>query len=501
MKRLSDALKVRAQYQSDEIAHDDTRRQLTYAEWDREADEIGGGLAAAGLKSGDRVFLPISNANAVEMAIALIATLRAGGVACPVNPRLTLNEMREYAALIEPTLCITNLPERVAGVGVGQLFTADAMPRDLSALPDQASFDPRADAEILQTSGTTGGKLKGVVVSHPDLLGHTDGRNRDNSRSTMHALPFTGSGGNLGVCILPIRGGATSYTLPKFDPAAFLGWAQEKRPDTIYLVPSMLRLILDLPSVRDYDLTGVKWLLTGTAPLPHDSIVRALELWPHIRMRNSYGMSEGGIGLSTRSKEALLKPGCVGRLPAHMQLRDEGGAVVTTPRQVGEIYGKQANPRRYWRDEQATRESFVGGWTRTGDLGYVDEDGDLIICGRSKELIIRGGYNITPLEIENALYRHPAVKDAAVVGVDHEVLGEDVAAAVTLQTGASATPDELQAWCQEHLADNKVPRTILILPELPLNPNGKFLKRELKPALQAAADQRRARASAPAGPS
>ena len=496
VRRLPDALKVRAQNQADEVAHDNMRRVLTYAEWDREADEIGGGLVAAGVKPGDRVFLPIGNDNACEMAIAVIATLRAGGIACPVNPRLTPKEMQEYAALLEPTLCITNFPERVEGVSVGPVFTVDAMPRDLAALPDQASFDPTADAEILQTSGTTGGKMKGVVVSHPDLLGRADGISRDNSRSTMHALPFTGSGGNLGVCILPIRGGATSYTLPKFDPAAFMAWAQEKKPDTIYLVPSMLRLILDLPSVRDYDISATKWLLTGTAPLPHDSIVRALELWPHIRMRNSYGMSEGGIGLATRSKEALLKPGCVGRLPPHMQLRDEDGKVVTTPHQIGEIYGKQANPRRYWRDEKASSESFVDGWTRTGDLGYVDDDGDLIICGRSKELIIRGGYNITPLEIETVLYDHPAVKDAAVLGVDHEVLGEDVAAAVTLQHDTTATPEELQAWCKEHLADNKVPRTIVILPELPVNPNGKFLKRELKPVLQEAAAKRKATAKA-----
>ncbi|MBV9841906.1 MAG: hypothetical protein JOY99_10345 [Sphingomonadaceae bacterium] len=126
----------------------------------------------------------------------------------------------------------------------------------------------------------------------------------------------------------------------------------------------------------------------------------------------------------------------------------------------------------------------------------MDADGDLILCGRSKELIIRGGYNIAPLDIETVLHDHPAVKDAAVVGVAHEVLGEDVAAAVTLLSSAQATPDELQAWCRERLADNKVPRTILILDTLPLNANGKFLKRELKPLLEKAAAARRAMAAA-----
>jgi acyl-CoA synthetase (AMP-forming)/AMP-acid ligase II len=494
VKRFPDALKVRAEHQPNDLAHDDTHRTLTFAQWDREADEIGGGLAAAGLRPGDRVFLPISNANAVEHAIAVVAVLRAGGIAVPVNVRLSEKEISDYAELIEPRFAITNTPDKVAHLNLARTWTVDDMPRDIGALPDQASFDPNADAEILGTSGTTG-KIKGVVVTHPDLLGKIDGISRDRSRSTLHALPLTGSGGNLGVLTLPIRGGATTYTQPHFDPAGFLKLVEEKKPDTVYLVPTMLRLILDLPNVRDFDFSAVKWLMTGTAPLPHDSVVRSLELWPHVRMRNSYGMSEGGIGLATRSREAVLKPGCVGRMPPHMQLRGEDGNPVPQG-EVGEIWGIQANPRRYWRDEAATKSAFPGGWTKTGDLGYVDEDGDLIISGRSKELIIRGGYNITPIEIETVLHGHPAVANAAVVGIDHEVLGEDIAAAVTLRPGASATPEELQAWCKEHLADNKTPRTIVVFDELPYNANGKILKRELKPVLQEAAAARKAKAQA-----
>jgi long-chain acyl-CoA synthetase len=238
----------------------------------------------------------------------------------------------------------------------------------------------------------------------------------------------------------------------------------------------------------------VKWLLTGTAPLPHDSVIRALELWPHIRMRNSYGMSEGGIGISTRADE-VRKPGCVGQMPAHMQLRDENGDP-TARGEVGEIYGRQPNPRRYWNDPEASAASWVDGWTKTGDLGFVDEDGDLIICGRSKELIIRGGYNITPLEIETVLFDHPDVKDAAVVGISHDVLGEDIAAALVLRPGASATAEDLTAWCRAKLADNKVPRTMMFFDALPYNQNGKVLKRELQPALEDAAAARKKAAQA-----
>lgn len=493
VRRISDALKVRATHQRDEIAHDGINRQITYAEWDREVDEVGGGLAAAGLQPGDRVFLPISNAHAVEMAIAVFAVFRAGGIACPINTRLTPKEITDFAALTTPRWCITDVPDVVGGLNLDGSWSVDAMPRDLAALPDQAALDPDADAEILGTSGTTG-KIKGVVVSHPDLMKGVTGTNLDRSRSTLNALPLTGSGGNLGIVMLPARGGATAITQPKFDPKGFLELVKAKQPNLVYLVPSMLRLILDHPDVADYDFAGVKYLMTGTAPLPHDSVKRAMDLWPHVRMRNSYGMSEGGIGIGTTSQEQVLKPGCVGKLPEHMQLRDEAGTVVTQPGVVGEIYGFQTHPRRYWNDDEATAASFIGGWTKTGDLGYIDEDGDLIMAGRSKELIIRGGYNITPLEIETALHLHPAVQQAAVVGVEHEVLGEDIAAAVTLRPGQTATPDEIIAFCRQHLADNKVPRTLLILADMPLNPNGKILKKELVGPLSEAAKARRAAA-------
>ena len=482
---------MRASRQKDEIAHDDTRRQISFAEWDREADEIGGGLAAAGLVPGDRVFLPISNLHAVEMAIAVFAVFRAGGIACPVSTRLNPKEIAEYAALCEPRFCITDAPDLLRDIKLAGCWTVDSLPRDIAALPDQESLDPNADAEILGTSGTTG-KIKGVVVSHPDLMTGVSGTNMDRSRSTLHALPLTGSGGNLGIVMLPARGGAMAITQPKFDPKGFLDMVREKRPNLVYLVPSMLRLILDHPTVGDYDFDGVKYLMTGTAPLPHDSVKRAMELWPHVRIRNSYGMSEGGVGVGTSSKEQVLKPGCVGKLTKNMELRDEDNVVITKAGVVGEIYGWQKHPRRYWNDGEASAASFAGGWTKTGDLGFVDEDGDLIMAGRSKELIIRGGYNITPLEIETVLHLHPAVQQAAVVGVPHEVLGEDIAAAVTLRPDQSATSEDIIAFCREHLGDNKVPRTLVVIDNMPLNPNGKILKKQLaEPLAKAAADRRK----------
>lgn len=491
VRRISDALKVRSVHQADEVAHSDGYRHLTYAQWDRAVDEVAGGLTAAGLTPGDRVFLAISNEYVLEMATAVFACFRSGGIACPINVRLSAKEIADYAALCEPRFAITESESLVSGVNLAGCWHPADMPRDISALPDQNAMDPNADAEILGTSGTTG-KIKGVVVTHGDLMnGGVTGLNRDRSTGTLNALPLTGSGGNLGIVMLPARGGATAITMPKFDPKGFLELARTKKPMLLYLVPSMLRLILDHPDVANYSLEGIKHLMTGTAPLPHDSVVRAKALWPHLRMRNSYGMSEGGIGIATTTQEQVMKPGCVGKLMEHMELRDEAGNKVTQPGVVGEIFGKQKNPRRYWRDDEATATTFTGGWTRTGDLGYVDDDGDLILAGRSKELIIRGGYNITPLEIETILHQHPAVQQAAVVGIDHDVLGEDVAAAVTLRPGINAASEDIIAYAREHLADNKIPRTLLVLAEMPLNPNGKILKKDLKPVLQQAAAERK----------
>jgi long-chain acyl-CoA synthetase len=489
--RIPDVLRIKAGLIPQRIAHDDTRSVLTIAEWDREADDVGGGLAKAGLRSGDRVLLPITNDNATEMAIATLGIMRAGGIAAPVNPRLSEDEILEYTRLLEPRFAITNVPEKVAGLGLQQMWAVTAMPRASKVLPDQSQFDARSDALIVATSGTTG-KIKGVVCRHADMTQRMDPDGVDrHANSTLHALPFTGSGGMQGECLLPLYRGHTCYTQPKFDAGGFLRLVGEKRPTTIYLVPSMLRLILDHPDAAKADFSSVRYLVTGTAPLPRDSVLRTLALWPHVRMRNRYGMSEGGVAISTTTREQLLKSGCVGRMPPHMQLRDELGNIITEPNTVGEIYGLQQNPRRYWRDESGTDAAFPGGWAKTGDLGYVDDEGDLILSGRSKELIIRGGYNITPVEVETVLFSHPAVEHAAVVGVAHDILGEDVAAAVSLRAHTSATQSEIEAYCRQRLADNKVPRTIVILDALPYNQNGKVMKSQLKPILEQAAAARR----------
>jgi long-chain acyl-CoA synthetase len=491
VRRLPDVLAVRAAATPDTIAHDDTSTQLTFAQWHRSADAVGGGLAAAGVAPGDRVLLPVTNAHATGFAVAYLGALRAGAIAVPVSPRLSPDEVAYFADLVGARWAVTDVPERIAHLDLARSWHVTEPPSAPEALPDQSALDADGDADIVSTSGTTG-RPKGVVFSHADLLGRVgDGTGSARSSRLQHALPFTGFGGCHGMMLSPLQFGSTLITQPAFDPVGFLDLVASREPDTLHLVPSMLRLILDLPGAERHPMTSARWIITGTAPLPHDTVERVVALWPHIRVINTYGMTESSFSISTRGA-SVRKPGCVGRPdPATLQLRDADGAVVADGVE-GEIWTRSTHRRRYWNDPDTTAATWQDGWLRTGDLGVVDADGDLLITGRAKELIIRGGYNIAPAEIEDVLHAHPAVSEAAVTGVPHDVLGEDVAAAVVLRPGAAATPDELVAWCRERLASNKVPRTLVVLDELPHNQNAKVAKRELAPVLAEADRARRA---------
>ena len=494
IRRITDVLKAKVGLIGDRPAHIFRDSVLTFAEWDRQADEVAGGLAAAGLRAGDRLFIAISMEHPFAITIASVAAMRVGAIACPVNMKLSRSELREYSNLLEPRFTITDQPEQISDIKVERSWTVDKMPRDISRVPDQSAFDPLCDAAILGTSGTTG-RPKGVVLSHQDFM------NRDpdpmqiprRTAATIHSLPFTGYGGFIGQCLRPIWDSGVSVTNYPFDVDNLLRLIRQHRPVALHLVPTMFRLLLDHPDVERADMSSIRLIVSGSAPLAHDTIVRSMKLWPHIRIHNPYAMSEGGFATSAVAPEQLAKAGCVGAMQPNMEIRDENGKTAEQG-VVGEIYGKASGkPRRYWNDSESSGTAWVDGWTRSGDLGYVDADGDLILTGRAKELIIRGGYNIAPIEIEDVLHANSAVKDAAVVGVAHDVLGEDVAAAVSLQRGAHITPEELVEWCRERLASNKVPRTIVILDALPVNQNAKILKRELQPIVEKAAQEDRAR--------
>ncbi len=484
LRRMPDVLRARARLEPDRLAHDDTRRTLTFAQWDREGDEIGGGLAAGGVRPGDRVLLPVTNTHAVGLATAYVGVHRAGGICVPLGTRIGTEEAARFARHVEARWAVTDVPELLSSCELAAVWPVGDVPRDTSALPDQDALPgPDADADILPTSGTTG-RPKGVVASHAELVQSLgDGTGTSPIARILHAVPFTGYGGLHGIMLNPIRTGTAVITQPRFDPAGFLRLAADREVDALQVVPAMLRLLLDCEELGDHDLSRVRWILVGTAPLPPDFVTRVETTWPDARVVNLYGSTEAGTagGTQLSPRRSRDKPGSVGRPAAgtEVEIRADDGARLPQGAE-GEIWVRSsAPPRRYWNDPVATAATWEDGWLRTGDVGVLDEDGDLTITGRKKEIVIRGGYNISPVEIEDVLHAHADVADAAVVGVPHEVLGEDVVAFVTARAGAELDVAELGAWAAHRLADYKVPRRIEVLDELPRNAMGKVVKAKL----------------------
>jgi acyl-CoA synthetase (AMP-forming)/AMP-acid ligase II len=346
----------------------------------------------------------------------------------------------------------------------------------------QEPRDPDDLADIMYTSGTTG-TPKGVAVRHRNASTVPPGPASWNGGTWLFSSPlFTFAG--LNFVYNPMKLGMTALFRPKFDAGQWLRDVQELRPGAAFIVPAMAQLLVAHPDFDSADLSSL-WLCSiGSAPIAPETLRRMIERLPNATVSNSYGMTEAGAAFCTMPKdEAPKRLGSVGKImpPAEVRIvRDDGAPCA--PDEVGEILLKPVGkPREYYKDPDATARTYEDGWVRTGDLGFVDADGFLSIVGRQKDVIIRGGHNVYPGDIEAVLFEHPAVLEAAVVGIPHAVLGEDIAAVIVLRAGADIEPDAVVAYCREHLADYKVPRRVEIRDQLPRNATGKVVKTQLIP--------------------
>jgi len=353
--------------------------------------------------------------------------------------------------------------------------------------PFQAPRESDALADILYTSGTTG-RPKGVAVRHSN--GSMIGAVEPNwtGGCWLHASPlFTFAG--IALVYTPMKLGLQVIYQPRFDADRWLRVVEDEHPVAVFLVPAMAHLLIDHPRFADADLSSVQMCSVGSAPLAPYVVERLQDKMPDAMVSNNYGMTEAGSAYCIMPKgEAVKRPGSVGQIaaPAVVQIVDEQSRTLP-PDEVGEVRlqmpGRQ---REYYQDPEATAETWRDGWLITGDLGKLDADGYLYIVGRSKDVIIRGGNNVHATDVEHVLVQHDAVKEVAVVGAPHPVLGEDVVAFVVLQAGAGADAEALRAFGLEHLADYKVPRQFIFVDELPRNPTGKVIKPELRARLAAA---------------
>jgi long-chain acyl-CoA synthetase len=437
------------------------------------------GLSELGVEPGDRVVVLM--ANCPEVAISYNAVWRAGGVVTPAIFLLPPTELEHIVSDSGAKLVLAT-PELAGNVPDGvRVVTTDEFPELESGEPapivPRDAFDPAA---LLYTGGTTG-RAKGVLLSHENLWwagksGHESGHIPGIARG-LNALPLSHAYGLL-VAVVGLHNVQQHPTvlLRWFDPERWLELAQEHRTQITAVVPSMLQLLLALP-VESYDLSELRYIVSGGAPLPTETAEEVLRRLPHVEIREGYGLTEtAALVSSTPPGQARL--GSVGKPVPGVDVRIDGDG------DVGEICVRSRSVMLgYWNAPDETAEAIEDGWLRTGDLGYLDEDGYLYVVDRKKDLIIRGGFNVFPRDVEEALLEHPAVAAAGVVGRPDEAHGEEVVAFVELRPGQDVTAEDLVAFAKERIGGYKYPREVHVVGSLPLTPVGKIDRKALRARL------------------
>jgi len=511
---LTDHLRAQAAAFGDEVAYRVVDGgQMTFAEWEAESNRLARTLVAMGVAKGDRVALYLRAEEALRFMVAYSAIHKAGAVAVPTNTRLTVSELETLlghaevrAVLTDPELSLVahEVASRLesahhvvvapgSGADEGSEIAAppwswgDVGARHASGnVDDTSTFQVPLSgedlADILYTSGTTG-LPKGVAIRHRTVALIPGAPNASYSGNCwLHASPlFTFAG--IGFIYNPMQLGLFGVYQPRFDAGRWLEVVEELRAQFVFLVPSMAQLVVAHPRFAEADLSSVLICAIGSAPLAPSTLRALQERMPDAAVSNSYGMTEAGPAYCAMPKgESLERIGSVGQPMPPLQIRivDEKGEDLPTG-EIGEaLMCMPGRQREYYRDPEATARTWSDGWLSTGDLARLDEDGYLYIVGRKKDVIIRGGNNIHAADVEGVLCDHPDVQEAAVIGIAHQVLGEDVAAVVVLRPDATATPDDLREHCAERLADYKVPRRIELANEMPRNATGKVLKAKLR---------------------
>ena len=470
---------------------DDT--EMSYAMLDGATAHMVGLLHEHGVKPGDRVGIMLPNVP--YFPVCYYGILRAGAIVVPMNVLLKKREVGYYLSDPEAKLLIAWADfAEAAETGAEEagseclLVTPGEFENVVGEADPVTEVAETADGDtavILYTSGTTG-QPKGAELSNANLS-----RNAEASRGlfglgsdavVLGALPLFHTFGQTCGMNATLGGGGTLTLIPRFDPAKALEIIQREQVNVFQGVPTMYGAMLHLDGREDYDVSTLKVCASGGSAMPVE-LMRGFEEAFGCKVLEGYGLSESSPVASFNHPDRERKPGSIGTPieGVEMKIVDDDGNEVDQG-DVGEIVIKGHNVMNgYWKRDEATAETIVDGWLHTGDIGKVDEDGYFFIVDRKKEMIIRGGYNVYPREIEEVLYEHPDVREAAVLGIPSDEYGEEVAAAVALKDGASTSPDELRSYVKEQVAGYKYPRKVWLVDELPKGPTGKILKREIEP--------------------
>ncbi|HJX42381.1 MAG TPA: long-chain fatty acid--CoA ligase [Geodermatophilus sp.] len=466
---------------------------LTYDEFRDVAGQVAAGLRARGVEPGDRVGMVLPNV--LSFPVVFYGALLSGAVVVPMNPLLKAREIEYYLTDSGARLVVAVEPsaqpaaEAAATVGIDAVTVGAALPEELMGPAGEVpAAVERADedtAVILYTSGTTG-KPKGAELTHAGLTSNA----RTTQETLLEATPDDVIMGCLPLfhvfgltCSLNagVLAGSCLTLIPRFDGSKALSVVQRDKVTVFQGVPTMFSAILHAPDRDDHDMSSLRLCVSGGSAMPVE-VMRSFEKTFGCIVLEGYGLSETSPVASFNHPHAERKPGSIGTPIRGVQLRlvDDDGNVVA-PGEVGEIAIRGENLMKgYWQRPEDTAKAIPDGWFRTGDLARVDDDGYYSIVDRKKEMIIRGGYNVYPREIEEALYEHPAVAEVACIGIAHPELGEEVAAAVALKPGATAEVDELREFAKARVAAYKYPRHVWLVDSLPKGPTGKILRRAVE---------------------
>ena len=465
---------------------------LTYAQLDGASAHVAGLLEQRGVRQGDRVGVMLPNVP--HFPIVYYGILRAGAVVVPMNVLLKEREVHYYledsgAKLLFAWHDFGEEARPGAEAAGAQLVDVEpaGFQQVVGAAPARTTVAEVSDSDtavILYTSGTTG-KPKGAELTHDNLYGNAKTKletliQLSDEDVILGALPLFHSFGQTAAMNAGMMAGACLTLLPRFDPVKALQIMERDRVTVFLGVPTMYMAMLGVPQAERPDTSTLRVCISGGASLPVE-VLHGFEQQFGTKILEGYGLSETSPVASFNHPDRDRKPGSIGTPIRDVQMAvvdDQGNELPAG--EVGEIVIRGPNVMKgYWQRPDATAEAMRGGWFHSGDLAKVDEDGYFFIVDRKKDLIIRGGYNVYPREVEEVLYEHPAVAEAAVLGVPDAEWGEEVGACVALKAGAEASTEELQAWVKERIAAYKYPRVVWLVPELPKGPTGKILKREI----------------------
>lgn len=477
-------------------------RRITNRELRTRVNALAAGLSELGVERGQIVALLLYNCP--EFLEMTLAVNKLGAVWLPMNYRLAPDEWRfildhsgASAILTEREFqpAIDEIAPSLPGLSHRILVGHSApswTPYETLVEPHRGTIVPDAEVggddlqRLMYTSGTTA-RPKGVQLTYGNVLWKTVGHILEFGITDRDRTLIAGPLYHVGGMDLPGTGvlyaGGSVVLLPKFDARQVMETIPPEGITNVWLAPAMVNMVLQLPDLDAYDASSVRFIINGGEKMPVPLIERILRAFPNAWFSDAYGLSETVSGDTFLDRDHVIsKIGSVGKPVAHLAVRivDEQDRQVP-PDQLGEVVLKGPKVfKGYWRDPDATAAAIRDGWFHTGDIGRIDEDGYLFIEDRKKDLIVSGGENIASPEVERVLYEHPAVVEAAVIGVPDPRWGEVPKAFVVLRAGEEATAEDLLGHCRGRLARFKVPKEVEFIDELPRNPSGKVLKRELR---------------------